>query len=393
VKQRVGLVRNIKYAALQGLYWMIACVSIVFASVFLLARGYTNAEIGTVMAAGYIVGMLLQPLVSAAADRARRLNATAVLALAGLATAAAVCGLVVFPARSAALTVSYVLFMAFQLVLQPLVNAYCFFLETPETPILFGIARGVGSLCWGIMSAVLGLLCDRYGTGVLAPAALILIAALMALLFLCRHEGTARAPMPVAEHASGRTSFALSRCFLFLLLGNTFLFFGHAMIDNFPYQVITNVGGTSAQMGVFCAYAAMLEIPALFLFDRIRKRFSCEQLLRFGAFFFLVKSVALWLVRTLAGVYLANAFQAISFALFVPAAVRYAGETAGNRSANSAQSLVTATTSAGNILSCVLGGLLIDNAGVSGMLAVGAAASVVGASFVLFGVREKKPET
>ena len=67
MKQRVGLVRNIKYAALQALYWMIACVSIVFASVFLLARGYTNAEIGTVMAAGYIVGMLIHRGIAAQA--------------------------------------------------------------------------------------------------------------------------------------------------------------------------------------------------------------------------------------------------------------------------------------------------------------------------------------
>ena len=80
---------------------------------------------------------------------------------------------------------SYVCFLAFQLVLQPLVNAYCFYLQTPEAPIRFGIARGFGSLGWAGLSAVLGGMVTRLGDHILPYAALIVLALMLVLLYLC----------------------------------------------------------------------------------------------------------------------------------------------------------------------------------------------------------------
>ena len=41
---------NCSYAAIQGSYWMVYAVVGSFASVFLLARGYSNSEIGVILA-------------------------------------------------------------------------------------------------------------------------------------------------------------------------------------------------------------------------------------------------------------------------------------------------------------------------------------------------------
>ena len=46
---------NTAYAALQGSYWMAYCMVLSFASVFLLARGYSNSEIGVIMAASNVL--------------------------------------------------------------------------------------------------------------------------------------------------------------------------------------------------------------------------------------------------------------------------------------------------------------------------------------------------
>ena len=83
----------------------------------------------------------------------------------------------------------------------------------------------------------------------------------------------------------------------------------------------------------------------------------------------------------------------MSFALFVPAAVIYAGNVAGAQDANKAQSLVTATTTAGNILTSAVGGLLIDGIGVYGMLGVGVVVTLIGALFVICGIGKKAPKT
>lgn len=397
MEKHATLRKNAKYCMLQGLHWMISCVAIIFASVFLLGRGYRSSEVGITMACAYILGMLLQPFISGLADRSVRLRGTPFLALCAAVTMLPVAGLLLFTQKGAALTICYVLFVACQQTLTPLVYAYCFYLETPQTPIRFGIARGIGSLAWSVASTVLGILADRVGVQVLPCTALMFLALMQILLFFCRKEGGAAAqaaaeqaqPERAASTLTLRNLTSIYRPFLFLLIGNAFIFFGHSFIDNFPFQIVSNVGGTSAQMGVFCAFTAAAELPAMFLFDRIRRRFSCEKLLRFGAVFFLVKNTLLFLASSLTGMFFAGVFQSVSYAVFHPAAVRYAGDHISSRDANKAQSLVTATTAAGNILASALGGVMIDAIGVHSMLAIGAAVTLCGVSVVVFGTRAK----
>ena len=49
----MGKLLNFEYACIQGAFWMFYGVVGSFASVFLLARGYSNSEIGIVLAVGY----------------------------------------------------------------------------------------------------------------------------------------------------------------------------------------------------------------------------------------------------------------------------------------------------------------------------------------------------
>ena len=392
--------KNAKYCAMQAIYWMLACICVAYAGVFLPTRGYSNAEYGVIMAAGYVLGMLLQPLVSSLTDRTTRLTATQMLAITTVAVALPVTGLAVFKTRGIALTVSYVCFLPFQLVLQPLVNAYCFYLQTPEAPIRFGIARGFGSLGWAGLSAVMGGMVTRLGDHILPYAALIVLALMLVLLYLCHLEGPSllqqsktRGGAVMRSELTLRSLFGRYHGFLFLLIGNMFIFFGHSQIDNFPYQVLTNVGGNSTTLGLFIAYTALLEIPFMFLSDRVCEKLTYQRVLRLSAAFFVVKAALLFAMRSLAGVFISNSFQIVSFALFVPAAVIYAGNVAGAQDANKAQSLVTATTTAGNILTSALGGLLIDGIGVYGMLGVGVVVTLIGALFVICGIGKKAPKT
>lgn len=391
----VRLRRNIKYCFMQGIYWMIACTAIAYASYFLLARGYTNAEIGVIMAGGYILGLILQPLVAGYADRSVRLTPTAILALVCAATMLSVAALLLFRTHCLALSISYVLFLAIQLVLQPLVNAYAFYIERLNTDIRFGIARGCGSLAWGILSAVLGVLTERFGPDSVLWAALASLGMMLVLLYLFHLEG----PVPRAQAREGvQSESGLSvsslirnyRSFFFLILGYAMLFFGHSFIDNYPYQIVQDVGGSSGAMGAFVAYTALLEMPAMFLFEKLHEKFGSIRLLKFSAVFYLVKNTLTWLCRTLPGLYFANFFQAISFAIMTPAAIRYADETMDPRDSNKAQAYLTATITTGNILSSLSGGALIDRTSVKTMLALGAVTALIGAPLIVLGMKKKQ---
>ena len=394
--KNVTLRKNLKYAAMQGIYWMISCICVVFTSPFLLDRGYGNSEIGLILAFGYVLGMVLQPIVSSFTDRSVRLTPTAILAIITAAVAVAASGMIAFAKKGVLLTFSYVLYIALQLLLQPLVNAYCYYLETPQTPIRFGMARGTGSLVWGLTSLGMGFLVEDLGVGVLPYAQYVAALLMLVLLYLCHLEGPSALQQKKQAQPMERSGLNLQSLFgrylpfLFLLVGNALIFFGHSQVDNYPFQIITNVGGNSRDLGIFCGYAALLEIPGMFLFERINKKISCEKLLRFSAFFFALKGLLFIFATSLAGIYMSNMLQMISFAIFVPACVRYAGQITDPRDANKAQSLVTATTTAGNVLCSALGGFLLDYIAVKGMLKVGFLVTAIGAIFVIFGIKPKK---
>ncbi len=65
---------NIKYAFTQGLYWMIYCVFLGYASVYLLDKTYTNTQIGFIMATGFLCSILLQQIVAAYTDRSNKVT-------------------------------------------------------------------------------------------------------------------------------------------------------------------------------------------------------------------------------------------------------------------------------------------------------------------------------
>ena len=50
-----------QYSAVQGTFWMGYCVCISFAAVYLQGLGYTNAQLGVVMAVGNLLGAVLGP--------------------------------------------------------------------------------------------------------------------------------------------------------------------------------------------------------------------------------------------------------------------------------------------------------------------------------------------
>src|SRR5690554_3981313 len=61
-----------KYAFLQSAYWISECIIYSFAAVFLQYKNFNNTQIGIVLSLSAILSIILQPLVSAFADRSKK---------------------------------------------------------------------------------------------------------------------------------------------------------------------------------------------------------------------------------------------------------------------------------------------------------------------------------
>ena len=63
-----------QYTAIQGSYWASYCCVVTFSSVYLLSRGFSNVQIGTLISISGLLSALLQPLVSKLADELKRMS-------------------------------------------------------------------------------------------------------------------------------------------------------------------------------------------------------------------------------------------------------------------------------------------------------------------------------
>ena len=81
-----------RFVAIQSSYWACYCCIISFSSVYLLDRGFSNAQVGLVISLGGLLSALLQPRVSQAADRLQKLSLRLFCAgVAGIAQACSAC--------------------------------------------------------------------------------------------------------------------------------------------------------------------------------------------------------------------------------------------------------------------------------------------------------------
>ena len=396
----MGKLLNIKYGCIHGTYWMYYGVAGSFASAFLLARGYSNAEIGIILAVGNILAVFLQPLIADLADRSKKLSLIGVTQLSAVLLMVLTGLLFVMKQKSAALWVVYMFIMAWMTTLQPLFNSLAFKLEETGVHINFGACRSVGSLAYAVLCAFLGTLVEAKGVGVLPLSGEIVLLMLLASLWVTKTqfdrmvgEKTGKQAVPVlgecgqvpaadAEEAE-EINLALfvkrNKLFVVLNLAVIGVFFSNSILNNFMLQVVEGVGGTSEDMGRIFSVMAFLEIPALFFFDKIKERFSCQLILKFAAICFTLKVLLIYLAESVTMIYVAHLLQTFSFGLFLPAIVSFIGEVMAKGEAVKGQALYTVMVTVSSMLASVLGGIMLDVSGPGFMLLISTIATGLGA--------------
>ena len=412
---------NFWYGSIFGTYWMIYAVVSSFASVFMLAKGYTNAQIGVTLAAANILAVVLQPVTADLADRSEKIGAIGISQIMTVMMMAFVLGMFFFGGGSIGLCVTFVLLIAWHTALQPMFNALTFKLEESGIPVNFGIARSVGSLAYSILVAGLGTLVEHLGIMTLPITAEIICLMLLASLLLTgrtfRQAMTAKAgrggdpaakageagqeaagqeaagdeqaepAQPLEEKAEEekiplREFIRRNKLFFVLNIGVVGLFFSNSILNNYMVQIVTDVGGTSEDMGRILGVMAFLEIPTMVFFSRLKRRFSCQLLLKVAAAGFTVKIGLCWLAGSVAMLYAAQAFQLVSFALFLPGMVYFTGENMSPGEAVRGQALFTTMITVTTIFSSLLGGWILDVSGAKMLTFIATLATAAGAVIV-----------
>ena len=382
---------NIYYSFLQIAYWVTSAVVFCFTTVFLQFRGYSNYEIGIVFAVGNIIGFVSQPLIAGYIDRSDRRTLLRCIRITAVLAVLLMLAVYFLPSGSISLIGVYALLVAGNTLLNPLCISLSFYIESWGCGINFSRARALGSLSYAVCNVILGMLVQRVSENAV-PTAFILFSSLLGLATLLfvpvdrahRIAAPERRMQSASEKPSGLLEFAReNKRFMLFLLGTATLYFTHGMIGNFMIEFIRSIGGGSEDMGNVLAFMTVVEVPVMLLFGRLTQRFKCSSLLRFAVIMFTVKELMIYLASSLPALYAAEALQAFSFALFVPASVRYVDEVIAKHNAVKGQAFVTSMMTLGSIFASYIGGLLLDTSTPGFTLLVGVIVSAVGTLIML----------
>ncbi len=408
---------NAEYGSIHATYWMAYAVVSSFASAFLLDRGYTNSEIGLIISVGSIVAVFLQPFMADLADRSKKVS------LIGITQRVTVCIMVMMlycfiaDKASIALSVIFVMMIAWHTALQPLFNSLTFKLEESGHSINFGVCRAMGSLAYSALCAVLGTLAENYGTQVLPLTGELTLLLLLITLVLtkrdfkkaCRLRDTFDREQLIAErHATkfedeiehetlnGAEDINLiqfvkrNKLFFLLNVGIMGIYFSNAIFNSFMLQIVENVGGNSEDMGRILSLMAFLEIPPMFLFETVHKKASTKRLLQLGAICFTLKIFCASIADSVFMVYVAQLFQLTSFGIFLPAIVSFINEIMDKGEAVKGQALFTIVTTVATIFATMTGGVILDFSGATILLIVSTVITAIGALFFCIVVEKIK---
>ena len=170
---------NIRYSVLLGCYMMIMCAGFNYVTYYLLDRGVSDSKIGILIAVSCALAVVFQQLLGRRVDSGSLNGKTVLLLFAGFMSALGFAIAVFRPAWLAALM--YGMLMCSIQVMQPILNSFSFYYKSEGISVNYGVARGVGSLCYACFSMLLGLLTVRVGS-IAVPLSLGLLSAAIFLI-------------------------------------------------------------------------------------------------------------------------------------------------------------------------------------------------------------------
>lgn len=377
---------TVKYAFVQGFFWMNFAVIMGFSSFYLLDSGFSNTEIGLVIAVAGIISAVLQPALAGYADRASSPSLKKIVFLFSIVLFVLGILLILNHKRVFWLTgLFYGCVITFLQSLTPLVNALGMESINQGKKLNFGSARGMGSAAYAAAAYVLGMIAERTGAISIPVSMVLVFGAFLIALLLFPFKKTARETVRTAgkQNDGPIVFFKRYKRFSVVLVGCVLIYISHVLLNSFTFQIVESKGGGSAQMGVAMALASVIELPTMFLFAYMIKRVRCDIWFRISGIFFMLKTLGTLLAPTIPVFYGVQAFQLLGWALITVSSVYYVNSIMEEQDVIKGQAYMTMTYTLGSVLGALIGGALIDKAGVDVMLAFATAAAAAGMIIIL----------
>lgn len=386
-----------RYTLINITYFSVFCTLHAYAAVYLLDCGFTNTQIGILLAVANITSALAQPLVAAVIDKRGFFTNRNVTMISALAIAAGSAILLAASGSKIVVFVLYALIYMIQFTYMPVMTALNFEYQRHGINIFYGLARGLGSAGFAVTSAIIGTVVERSGVRVLlyVNIAVMLIQTVVVFFFRLPADSVTLQP-DENQNADSKNSGKDSSigefvrkypAFMLMLVATIFLFFTHNMLNDYLIQIIRELGGTESNLGIATFVAALLELPTMAVITVISKKVSMNKLLVISGISFTIKAVIMLIATNIPLVYASQAMQMFAYAVFIPAAAYYVSNNIDEHDQVKGQAFVTSCFTMAGVFSSLLCGIILDRLGVKEMLVIGTVISIIGTLLIIRSMR------
>jgi PPP family 3-phenylpropionic acid transporter len=237
----------------------------------------------------------------------------------------------------------------------------------------FGRARAWGSAAFIVIAFATGAAIGRLGpVGMFVLYGPMLVATGLAAFALLRMPGDDRTGRSPATRSRGRVAGALSAFSLATIVGairqpiigrffvaSIVVWTAFATLQTFISLRVVQLGGDATIVGATWSIAALTEIPLMFAFPNLARRFGAERLVIVGAVAFGLRAAAVAVVTSPWAVVAVSPLGGIGFAFFYVGTVTWVAGAVPREVQATAQGVFTGTAvSIGAIGGSIIGGLI-----------------------------------
>ncbi|MEG0756222.1 MAG: MFS transporter [Oscillospiraceae bacterium] len=346
------------YMLLQMGFWAMFAGICAYQATLLQARGFTNSQVGVLVAVRCFAGVVFQPLLGSFADRHPKIPLKLIVCLSlGLSFFASVA--LLLPMGMPGTVLLFVILGGFEISSYPLMDSMAVQFMNDGVPIRYSLGRGLGSLSYAFCCIFLSLQVGRFGveSTLYTHAALVLCEILLVFSFPTFHPEKPAETVFVATPQSVPSLLRSSPRFTLMLAGMTLGMAAVLPLSNFLINIMESRGGSPASLGYGLFLMAASELPAAFLFQKAYRQVGAAKILVVSMFFCTLKAVVLLLSGNMLVVMLAQPLQMLGYGLFTPASVFFVNDTVPPADRVLGQTLMMV---ASNGLGGVLGNFIAD---------------------------------
>lgn len=379
---------NLKYALINCFYFFLVCGTAGFANNYLQYKGLDTSVIGILLTLVNIIALIGQTTMAPIVDKSKKWNEKKYI-LFTLAIAIVCYALMMFiPGESAFMMVLAVVGFACASIGIPYLNSIAFIYEKVGFKINYGLGRGVGSAAYAIAALIIGQLINFKDASIL-PIWLLIMAVLDVIVI-----ATLQVPEDEVETKEVKEESKVSYTAFFkkysnimlVVLALILLFFTHMLINNYMINIVEAIGGDAGSQGTATFIQALVELPPMFAFVYLLKKFRIDTLMIVAAISWAIKDILILVAPNMTVYYFAMILQMFSYAIVVPASVYFADQYIDSEDRNQGQTIMGVAGTIGGLLASFIGGILLSVLSVRATLYVGMAVAVLGAILMVVGV-------